>query len=196
VDPFGGEVKDGYIYGRGAMDMKGTGVAQLMTFLLLHRAKVSLKRDVILLATADEEAGGEFGAGWIVRNRPQWIEGAGFLLNEGAYSYLGRDGRALFIGVGPTEKSPAWLKLTATGTPGHGSIPRPDSAVHRLVAALERLRSWETPLEVTPAVESALRTLAPYEAEPWRSRYADIRRFVDQPGARRELAQRPACWPC
>ena len=191
VDPFGGEIKDGYIYGRGAMDMKGTGVAQLMIFLLLHRAKVSLKRDVILLATADEEAGGEFGAGWIVRNRPQWIEGAGFLLNEGATSAAGRDGRVQYIGVGPTEKSPAWLKLTARGTPGHGSIPRPDSAVNRLVAALERLRTWETPLEVTPPVEAALRSLAPFEPEPWRTHYSNIRAFVDRPGARAELAQRP-----
>jgi len=189
--PFSGELRDAAIWGRGALDMKSQGIAQLMAFLTLHRAKVPLRRDVIFLATADEEAGGEWGAGWVARQKPEWIRGAGFLLNEGAFSAARADGQPLFIGVAPTEKTPAWLKLTATGTPGHGSIPRPESAVNRLIAALERLRTYEPPLEVTPPIERALKTLAPYETEPWRSRLADIRAFVAQPEARRELARRP-----
>jgi len=191
VPPYSGEVRDGFIWGRGAQDMKGTAIAQLMAFLKLHRDKTPLRRDVILIATADEEAGGEFGAGWIARNRPEWFASAGFLLNEGARSSAGADGKPLFFGVGPTEKTPAWLKLTATGTPGHGSVPRPESAVNRLIAALERLRTWQPPLEVTPPVARALATQAQYEAEPWRSRYRDIAAFVAQPGARVELAKQP-----
>jgi len=191
VPPYSGEVRDGFIWGRGAQDMKGTAIAQLMAFLKLHRDKTPLRREVILIATADEEAGGEFGAGWVVRLRPEWFAGVGFLLNEGARSSAGADGKPLFFGVGPTEKTPAWLKLTATGTPGHGSVPRPESAVNRLIAALERLRTWQPPLEVTPPVARALATQAQYEAEPWRSRYRDIAEFVAQPGARVELAKQP-----
>jgi len=191
VPPYSGEVRDGFIWGRGAQDMKGTAIAQLMAFLKLHRDKTPLRRDVILIATADEEAGGEFGAGWIVRQRPEWFAGAGFLLNEVARSSAGADGKALYFGVGPAEKTPAWLKLTATGTPGHGSVPRPESAVNRLIAALERLRTWQPPLEVTPPVARALATQAPYEAEPWRSRYRDIAAFVAQAGARADLAKQP-----
>ena len=191
AEPFSGVVKDGHVWGRGAQDMKSLAIAELMVFLTLHRNRVSLNRDVIFLATADEEAGGEFGAGWVAKNRPAWFAGAGFLLNEGARARAGADGKPVFFGTGPTEKTPGWLKLTATGTPGHGSVPRPDSAVNRLIAALERLRVHQSPLEVTPPVARALATQAPYEPEPWRTRLRDIRAFVTTPGARRELEKRP-----
>jgi acetylornithine deacetylase/succinyl-diaminopimelate desuccinylase-like protein len=193
VDPFSGVVKDGFVWGRGALDMKSTGIAQLMAFLMLHRMKVPLRRDVIFLATADEEAGGEFGAGWVVKNRPEWIRGAGFLLNEGARSAADKSGKVRYIGVGATEKTPAWLKLVATGTPGHGSVPRPASAVNKLIAALERLRKHEetAPLEVTPPIERAFRSMAAYEEEPWRTRFRDIGAFLKTPNARAELVKRP-----
>jgi len=193
VDPFAGTVREGYLWGRGTMDMKSQGIAQLMAFLLLHRAQVPLKRDVVFLATADEEAGGDFGAGWVVKNKPEWIAGTGFLLTEGARSVADPSGKLRYIGVGPTEKTPAWLKLTATGVPGHGSVPRPDSAVNRLLAALGRLKTYEAgaPLEVTPPIERALRSLALYEEEPWRSRLRDIPAFLRAPDARQELAKRP-----
>lgn len=192
VPAFEGVVKDGYIWGRGAVDMKGHGIAQLMAFLQLKRMKVLRRRDVIFLGTADEEAGGVYGAGWVVKNRPEWFAGAGFLLNEGAQSRSGADGKVLFVGVGPTEKTPGWLKLTATGVPGHGSVPRPDSAVNKLIAALEKLRTWERPLELTAPVERALKTAAPYEPEPWRGRFANMRAFLQEPNARAELAKRPS----
>ena len=191
TDPFSGEVRDGYIWGRGAVDMKGQGIAQLMAFLMLHRAKVPLRRDVIYLATADEEAGGNFGAGWVVKNKPDWIAGAGFLLNEGANSRADDSGEPIYFGIGATEKTPAWLKLTATGTPGHGAVPRPDSAVNKLIAALERLRTYQPPLEVTPPIARALASLAQYESEPWRSRLRDISAFAKKRNARKELAKRP-----
>jgi acetylornithine deacetylase/succinyl-diaminopimelate desuccinylase-like protein len=191
VDPFAGLQRDGYIWGRGAEDMKSSGIAQLIAFLELHRAHVPLRRDVIFLGTADEEAGGNFGAGWLVKNRPEWISGAGFLLTEGASTPADDQGKATYYGVGPTEKVPGWLKLSATGRSGHGSIPIPDSAVNRLIAALNRLREYRPPLEVTPPIESSLRSLAPYESEPWRSRFENLRSFVSSPNAYEELQKRP-----
>src|SRR5262249_50251526 len=83
VDAFGGVIQDGYVWGRGALDMKGEAIAQLMTLLVLKRAHVPLKRDVIFLATADEEIGAGVGAAWIAQQRPDLVRGAEFLLNEG-----------------------------------------------------------------------------------------------------------------
>lgn len=85
TDPLSGEIKDdGFLYGRGALDMKGTGISQLATFLALHRSGRPLNRDVVLVATADEEAGGLYGAGWLIDNHPEIFEGAGLLINEGS----------------------------------------------------------------------------------------------------------------
>lgn len=190
VDPFAAVTKDGAVWGRGAVDMKGFGAASLEVFLLLHRNRVPLKRDVIFLATADEEAGGIYGAGWVMKDRPQWVAGAKFLLSEGANSIIDNAGRSYFA-VGIAEKTPGWLKLTAKGVAGHGSIPNPTSATNRLVAALERLRTYRAPLQVTPSVEYAMRTGAPYEADPWRGRFADMRAFIQTPGAYDELMKRP-----
>ena len=191
VDPFAGLIRDGYLWGRGAEDMKSLGIAELLAFLELNREHVPLRRDVIFLGTADEEAGGNAGAGWVVQNRPNWISGAGFLLTEGSSSRADNSGRPIFFGVGPTEKTPGWLKLTARGRSGHGSVPIPNSAPNRLIAALDRLRNDRPPLEVTPPVESALRSVAPYEQEPWRSRFLNLRGFVTSPDAYPELQKRP-----
>ncbi len=161
VDPFAGLVRDGYIWGRGSLDMKSLGILQLLTFLELHRLHVPLNRDVIFIGSADEEAGGSMGAGWVVKERPQWISGAGFMLTEGAGSLSDDAGNPIYFGVGPTEKTPAWLKLTATGRAGHASIPIPDSAPNHLIAALDKLRQYRPPLELTPPVEAIRRTHAP-----------------------------------
>ncbi len=191
VDAFSGEIKDGYIWGRGAVDMKGEGIAELMTFLLLHRNKVPLRRDVIFLATADEEAGGMMGAGWVVRDHPEWIQGAGYLLNEGARSKADAEGRPVFFGIGFTEKTPGWIRLVATGTPGHGSVPKPDSAVNRLIAALERLRTYRSPLRLTPPVERYFESVAPYEPPPLDKRYANMRESLGDPAFVAELEKAP-----
>ncbi|MGD0955883.1 MAG: M20/M25/M40 family metallo-hydrolase [Candidatus Acidiferrales bacterium] len=191
VDPFAGIVHDGYLWGRGSIDMKSLGILQLLTFLELHRLRVPLRRDVIFLGTADEEAGGNFGAGWVVTNRPQWIAGVGFMLTEGAGSLADASGKPIYFGVGPTEKTPAWLRLVATGRAGHASVPIPDSAPNRLVAALDRLRQYRPPLELTPPVEAMLGTHAPYEPEPWRSRFLNLKAFLAQPDAYDLLEKRP-----
>ena len=191
VDPFAGLIRDGYLWGRGSLDMKSLGIIELLTFLELHRLHTPLRRDEIFIGTADEEAGGNFGAGWVVKNRPQWIAGAGFMLTEGAGSLADDSGKPIYFGVGPTEKTPAWLRLTATGRSGHASVPIPDSAPNHLIAALERIRQYRPPIELTPPVEAMLRTHAAYEPEPWRSRFANPKEFLAQPDAYDLLTKRP-----
>ena len=96
VDPLSGELRDGYLYGRGAIDMKGGGMTQFAAFIALHRAGIPLNRDVLFVATADEEAGGFFGAGWLIENMPEIFEGVGTLLNESGSGTLSEDGTIVF----------------------------------------------------------------------------------------------------
>jgi acetylornithine deacetylase/succinyl-diaminopimelate desuccinylase-like protein len=192
VDPFAAVVKEGYLWGRGTLDMKGLGTAELMAFLLLYRNHVPLRRDVIFLATADEEAGGVYGAAWVVKNRPAWISGAESLVTETASAYAEENGGPRQYRIILGEKAPAWMKLTSKGRAGHAAYPNPESATNRMIAALERLRTTPQPLEVTPVARQALHTQAAYEPEPWRSRFQDIDAYVKTPGAYNELLKRPA----
>src|SRR5438445_5252677 len=160
VDPFSGLIKDGYVWGRGALDMKGEAIAQLMTILVLKRAHVPLKRDIIFLATADEEIGAGVGAAWIVDHQVDLVKDAEFLLNDGGLTRADGRGGVAFYGVGTTEQSPFWLDVTARGTAGHGSRPTADNPVHRLIRALNRIAAWQTPLTVTPPAARSCRDLA------------------------------------
>ena len=110
-DPLSGDIVDGYIQGRGALDMKGLGVAHLANFLKLHRSDKKLNRDIIFIAAADEESGGAFGMGWLVQNRPEVFEGAALLLNEGGSGFRSKDGVVFSIEV--TQKIPVWLTSLA-----------------------------------------------------------------------------------
>ena len=157
VDPFAGVLKDGYVWGRGALDMKGMGVLELMTMRLLKRHGVRLRRPIRFLAVADEEAGSEYGIEWIDREHPELLDVA-FAINEGGYgatSYLGVE-RPLF-GVSMSEKSPIWLTLRATGRPGHGSAPHDDNVLDRMVRAMSRIQAWQRPYLMTEPVADALR---------------------------------------
>lgn len=185
TDPLSGELRDGYIYGRGALDTKTSGILHLATFLALHRSGTPLTRDVVFMATADEEAGGFFGAGWLVENRPELFEGIGFLLNEGGGGGV-VDGKVQF-GVEVTQKVPYWLRLTATGEPGHGSRPLVSYASLEMIEALERFRLHEFEARVIPAVDSHFKGMAERHPEPWRSRFQDLAGAIEQPGVLREL---------
>jgi len=189
VDPFSGVVKDGYLWGRGALDMKGEGIAQLMTMLILKRAKVPLKRDIIFLATSDEEIGAGVGAAWIAEQQADLVRGAEFLLNEGGTTRAKMGGAGVeYYAIGTTEKSPFWLDVTARGTAGHGSRPTPDNPVHRLIRALNRVADWKTPLIVTPAVERSFRDLATIERDTTMRRWlSDIRSAIRDSAAARTL---------
>src|SRR2546428_2475478 len=154
----------------------------------LKPAAVPVKRDVIFLATADEEVGGGVGAGWFVEHHPDLIRVEEFLLNEGGAIRADASGRIEYYGVGTTEKSPFWLEVTARGAAGHGSRPTPDNPVHRLVRALNRIASYQTPLVVTPAVERYLRDLSTIEPDPVRRAWlADVRAALRDSAAVRAL---------
>ena len=126
--------------------------------LLLKREGVRLKRDVILAATADEEAGGRSGLGWIVEHRPELVD-AEYGINEGGGFGLDIGGRRAYF-CQTSEKGICWLKLRAHGTPGHGSVPKGDNAVVALSGALARLGRARLPLHITPTVREFVRQLA------------------------------------
>jgi acetylornithine deacetylase/succinyl-diaminopimelate desuccinylase-like protein len=174
VDPFAGLVAGGYVVGRGALDAKGVAVVHLLAMTELERREVALDRDVILLATPDEESGGRDGAGWLVRNHPELLRNAEYLLTEGGGILVGEAGEANVWGVGIAEKAPCWARLVARGTPGHASTAGPSGAVPRLVAALERVRLMPTPLRVVPTVADMFAALAPMAAPEDRAGYADL----------------------
>ncbi|MFT5710028.1 MAG: acetylornithine deacetylase/succinyl-diaminopimelate desuccinylase-like protein [Halioglobus sp.] len=179
TDPLSGEIRDGYLWGRGALDMKGTGISQLATFISLKRAGIALNRDVILVATADEEAGGKFGAGWLVKNHPEIFNGAGLLLNEGGFGTQSANG--VIFNVEVTQKVPVWLHLKAVDTPGHGSSPHTTSSVTRIVDALGILRQNPSAPRIIPAVDRMFKSLATDAELEWQGAYADIAAAVSQP---------------
>jgi len=177
VDPFSATVKDGDIYARGALDTKTLGIVELEAFLALHRMKVSLNRDIIFLATADEEAGGLYGAGWVVQHHPEAFQGAGLVLNEGGDGAV-VGGRQQF-GIEVTQKVPLWLRLVSTDKPSHGSIPPVASAVNRLIRALYRLQTYEFTPRIVPAVDATFKGLSRSAAPVWQSTFDDIAHGVE-----------------
>lgn len=157
-DPFGGEVVDGMVWGRGALDMKSIVVMQLMTMLLLKRSDVALKRDVIFAATADEEAGGIYGAGFLVDNHPELIR-AEYALSEFGGFPVELGGKRIYL-CQVAEKGICWMRLRARGTPGHGSMPHSDNAVVKLARAVEHLGRACLPLHRTEAVVAMVEGMA------------------------------------
>lgn len=162
-DPFGGEIADGAIWGRGAMDMKGIGVAHLYAFIELKRQAVPLSRDVILMAVPDEEIGGTLGAVWMRENHYAEMDPE-FILDEGGFGSrdLFAPGKLVF-GISVAEKKILWLKLTAEGVAGHGSQPHDQNPNDRLIQALDRLLAEPMPaskFEVLDTLKSRVGTLA------------------------------------
>ncbi len=174
--PFGAISADGFIYGRGTLDSKSLGIFQLEAFLALHRQNKALNRDVIFLATADEEAGGKYGVGWLMENRPELFENIGAVLNEGGRGDV-REGQLTF-GIEVTQKLPLWLRISAKGEPGHGAIPRHDSASKRLIHALARLDQLEFPAHLLPGVKTYLNKLATDFPAPWNERLSNVETLV------------------
>jgi acetylornithine deacetylase/succinyl-diaminopimelate desuccinylase-like protein len=131
---------------------------------------VPLSRDLILVANADEETGSS-GAEWFAREKRGLLGNAEFLLNEGGHNRLSAEGRTEYYGVGVTEKVPYWLRISARGSPGHGSIPRPDNAAARISRALGRIAAWRPPVRLTPPAERYFKDLATREPDPRRRRW-------------------------
>lgn len=164
VDPFSGLVKDGFVWGRGAMDMKSMTAMEVMVMKLLKRNNVKLKGDIILAATADEEKGGEAGAGWLVRNHLEKVR-ADYVINEGGGQAIPMDGKNVFT-IQTAEKGILWFKVKAKGRPGHGSVPgAADNAILRMNRVVERLGNYRAPMALTPTVKQFLAVMAEENAE-------------------------------
>jgi acetylornithine deacetylase/succinyl-diaminopimelate desuccinylase-like protein len=158
-EPLSGAVHDGYVWGRGAMDMKGMAIIELMVFLLHHRLHLPLHRDLTFMAVADEECGSTYGTEFLDSDYPDLLD-CDFVINEGGTGAQEVFGvRRPVFHVGIAEKGPLWLKLSTSGTPGHGSVPHDDSALERLIRTLDRIRSWERPLMATPEVRGYFEAL-------------------------------------
>jgi acetylornithine deacetylase/succinyl-diaminopimelate desuccinylase-like protein len=159
VNPFSGLVKDGFVWGRGAMDMKSMTAMEVMVMKLLKRRGVKLKGDVILAATADEERGGEYGAGWLVKNHPEKVR-ADYVINEGGGQAVPVDGKNVFT-IQTAEKGILWFKVKAKGRPGHGSVPgAADNAILRMGRVVDRLGNHRAEVVLTPTVREFLEVMA------------------------------------
>ena len=188
VPPFSGVLQSGSIYGRGAEDMKTEGILQLMALIRAGREGGPRSRDIVFLATADEEANflGALRAispeGW--RDR---LKDAEYLITEGGENLLDASGKVLYYGVETGEKGPFWLKLRTSGTPGHGSRPIESSALNRMVRALDRVRRHRTAMKVLPSVQRFFADQAaqvPAGRQAW---YRDVTAALRDPEAARQL---------
>lgn len=183
AEPFAGEVRDGRLWGRGAVDVKSLGVAHLAAFVDLRRRGVTPARDVVLLAVADEENGGLQGTAWLLEHHPELFAGVGTVLNEGgANRAIG--GRILWWGIEVAQKRPLWLEVTAGGRGGHGAGLNPFSASHRLVQALARLLELPPRFRVTQPARDYLGALAPHEPPAFRDAYRDLDAYIGPDGPR------------
>ena len=158
VNPFSGEVKDGFIYGRGALDMKSLGILELLAFLEIKRQGLSPCRDISFLAVADEETGGAQGAQYLLDNFPAEFQ-ADLVINEGGFGITDiLATRPLFM-IATAEKGVCQIKLKRTGPPGHGSTPHGDNALEKMVQGLNRVLTEENPIVVTPLIAEYFKQL-------------------------------------
>ncbi len=169
-DPFGGIVRDGFLYGRGAIDDKGMLAANLMTMLLLKRhivdAGIELERDVVFVATSDEESGGEFGMRWLVDNHRDVLD-VEFAINEGGRTRIIEGGKR-YLAIQTAEKISHMVTVTARGPAGHAAIPLEGNAIFRLARALSRIADYREPVTLTSTTRrffSILSGVWPSESE-------------------------------
>ncbi len=190
TNPFEPVIQDGMLIGRGALDTKSLGIIHLEAFLALHESGLPLDRDVIFMGTADEEAGGYFGAGWLAENRLEIFENVGFVLNEGGRG-ISADGETYFA-IEVAQKRPFWLKLTSKDEPGHGSRPLPTSATTRLIAALQRIQEQPFEPRVIPQVRLMFEGISHYSDEKWRDPLRNIDAAIQDPEFLRQFqAEQP-----
>ncbi|MEU2731801.1 M20/M25/M40 family metallo-hydrolase [Streptomyces griseoviridis] len=160
VHPFSGEVRDGVVWGRGAVDMKNMDAMILAVVRSWARAGVRPRRDVVIAFTADEEASAEDGSGFLADRHRDLFEGCTEGVSEsGAFTFHDGSGRQIYP-IAAGERGTGWLKLTARGRAGHGSKVNRENAVTRLAAAITRIGAHEWPLRLTPTVSAALTELA------------------------------------
>ena len=151
--PFSADIRDGAMWGRGALDMKSTGIIQLTALLLLKQLGITPARDIVFVATCDEEAGGVFGAAWMIQKHwdemnPEYVLDEGGVGSRDVYS----EGKLTF-GISVADKQVLWLKLRATGTSGHGSQPIADNANDLLIRAIEKAKEFPPSSKRNPIVQ-------------------------------------------
>lgn len=159
VEPFAGTIKDGYVYGRGAYDMKGMIAIEVFTLKLLKKNNVPLQGDVVLAATPDEEKGGEEGAGYLLRNHKEkfWCP---YVLNEGGGLAVPQKKGNVYP-IQTAEKGILWFKIKAKGIPGHGSTPNlADNAILRINKVIERVASYQPEIVIIPTLKQYLKEIA------------------------------------
>lgn len=157
-DPFSGDIHDGWIWGRGAIDMKNMVAMELMTMLLLHRTGAKLRRDVIFAGVSDEEAGCTWGSLWLAENHPEKVRAEYAISEIGGFTL--HSGGKRFYPVQVAEKGMCWMTIRAKGTPGHGSLPNKDNPLPKIARAADKLGTCRLPHHVTPFAERFIRTLA------------------------------------
>lgn len=158
--PFSGEIADGVLFGRGAVDMKNADAALMAVARHLLRSGQRPRRDVVLAFTADEEDTAAAGAGWLATRHPELFDGCTEAIGEsGAFTFHAGNGVRLYP-IASAERGTAWLKLTARGTAGHGSKANPDNAVAKLTGAVTRIAAHQWPVRLIPAVRAAIEAIA------------------------------------
>jgi acetylornithine deacetylase/succinyl-diaminopimelate desuccinylase-like protein len=165
VPPFSGEIRDGVLWGRGAVDMKNAVAVLVALAGLWAREGRRPRRDVVLAFTADEEDTAEFGAQWLVERHPELFEGCTEAIGESGAFTFHASGRRLYP-IASAERGTAWLKLTARGHAGHGAKPNPANAVTRLGAAVARIGGYDWPVRLIPTVRAAVEAIAAAAGQP------------------------------
>jgi len=184
--PFAAEIHDGELWGRGTLDMKGMGIMELAAMLAIKRSGHLLDRDIIFIATPDEEVGGTYGADWFAKNKKELVSDAEYLLNEGYSIEAQSSGKAKYWGVDYAEKSVLWLSLTADGLAGHASMPMSDSANNRMIKALARIADNPPKMKLLPAAKQFFQSIAQTEASPLKELYNDIEKTAENPSKETE----------
>src|SRR5215203_5661359 len=182
VDPFSGLIKDGYIWGRGAIDMKGEAVAHLMAMIAIKRSGMKLNRDIVFIANADEEFTSTGGLAF-VNNHADLLKDVEYLITEATENSV-VDGKVKYFAVGVAEKRTFWQRLRVSGVPSHGSRPTKRNPVPRLVAALNKIAQYETPIHVTPGVDKFFRDISRLYPEPRKTWLSDVNKAMQIPEAR------------
>jgi acetylornithine deacetylase/succinyl-diaminopimelate desuccinylase-like protein len=172
LDPFAGEIKDGYVYGRGAIDFKGGLAVFAEAVLDLARNKVPLHRDVIFLSEADEE-GGQYNTSWLANSHWDKMD-CEFALNEGGWIIEDESGKVQYVSISTADKSSVTLLLTAKGTSTHSSMPRPDNAIFTLSKAMAKLADYDTQPKLIPSTKEFFLTLAKTSKPPMSTYFENL----------------------
>jgi acetylornithine deacetylase/succinyl-diaminopimelate desuccinylase-like protein len=161
VDPFAGLIKDGYVWGRGALDMKAQGIMQLMIMIAIKRSGVPYARDLVFIGNADEESDG-LGSRTLVERHRDLLSDVEYVITEGGDVRV-ENGKVRWFGLGVGEKKVYWQKLVVKGKSSHGSVPTPGNPVPHLARVLARIAAWQTPVRLTPAVDRFFKAMAQAE---------------------------------